>query len=538
MLIEWVRWVSNSFDFNENLNVLEGENSTGKSTTLSLIKDAYKGKTTIKDWYMKISDSNNIEISIVEWKVKNSPKLDKDIDILIPWVFMNDTRYIGINKTKEDKRKFLSDILWIDREWFFKEVWINYDIKWLISELRDEKVRQIEWANELSNIKKQLEELEEVKEPTKVQLVTSNESELQLLKDRLNEYKSSYIDIKEKKELLPEIKLVIDKKIEGNEKELQAMKEELEKIVVKWKEIRNKLSNLKIKEVKDKCEYCWQSLNNELAIKQSEKDYNNKKLELETNLEEITKSYKKLSKEINDFVLIETKLIKWNQEDYEQRLKDNNEIIKYNNDIDKDIKFNKELDIKIKDIEDKIKSFKLTKWNQKEYEEYQSLLSDYNSYKSNKELLEKQLLVITDKIKSSKVVEIEDKISSYKETELSFIKFIENKITIWDLKFIFFRESKDKNADSQFISDFDIEYKGKLYSNLSGWEQAMVNIILSSILIKAYNKKSGGDIDFILIDNAEISTENLKLVIKEYLQWFQVITTRIGKWDLTLSNKL
>ena len=538
MLIEWVRWISNSFDFNENLNVLEGENGTGKSTILSLIKDAYKGKTTIKDWYMKLSDSNNIEISIVEWKVKNSPKLDKDIDILIPWVFMNDTRYIGINKTKEDKRKFLSDILWIDREWFFKEAWINYDIKWLISELRDEKVRQIEWANDLSNIKKQLEELEEVKEPTKVQLVTSNESELQLLKDRLNEYKSSYIDIKEKKELLPEIKLVIDKKIEGNEKELQAMKEELEKIVVKWKEIRNKLSNLKIKEVKDKCEYCWQSLNNELAIKQSEKDYNNKKLELETNLEEITKSYKKLSKEINDFVLIETKLIKWNQEDYEQRLKDNNEIIKYNNDIDKDIKFNKELDIKIKDIEDKIKSFKLTKWNQKEYEEYQSLLSDYNSYKSNKELLEKQLLVITDKIKSSKVVEIEDKISSYKETELSFIKFIENKITIWDLKFIFFRESKDKNADSQFISDFDIEYKGKLYSNLSGWEQAMVNIILSSILIKAYNKKSGGDIDFILIDNAEISTENLKLVIKEYLQWFQVITTRIGKWDLTLSNKL
>ncbi len=487
--VKWVRWIN--LDLSpKKINCLAWKNASGKSTVISLIRDIYRWKTSIKEWETTIMDSDNTLIN-KNWKLFWKINIWDQMLLMTPWFFMGQKTIPWINKSKEDKRKTISELLWIDRDEFFLDNWVDYNIKWLNQELRDLNTTEIAYWEQLIEAENQLKDLVKVKKPKEIKLTNGNENDLELLKSQLNNlWEPEVCNWLHKKP--KEVKL-----IEWNKHELDNLNNELQVILSDGKSIPSV------------CDKCWQDI----------KDADKQKGILR-------KRYADKLAEINNFKLIEGNINEFNN------YKD--ELNKYNNSIkekDRIENSNKIISERKKEIEDKIKNFKLIKWNSEEYIEYTNANGEYISYNSKKETLEKRIKEIEDKIKSFNSKEIEDKIKKYKDTEKKFIKWIDNKLILWDLKIIFYRESITPNSDGDmYISDFNIEYKGKLYNELSGWESWVVDIILAAIFINQDKL-----IDFITIDNAEISEDNIKKVIKDYLWDLQVFYTKISKTDLKVS---
>jgi ABC-type dipeptide/oligopeptide/nickel transport system ATPase component len=485
--IKDVRWISLDITA-KKINCISWKNATGKSTIVQLIRDLYRWKTSIRKWEVTIIDSNKNTLISKNWKLFWWIWLADRMLLMTPWFLMGNQTIVWINKTKEDKRKTISELLWIDRDWFFEKHGVDYSIKWLNQELRDLNTTEIAYWEQLIETENQLKDLVEVKEIKEIKLIEWNENELDLLKDRLSnlwneeELKGLFAEI-------PEVKL-----IEWNEKELERLKSELNQIVLEWKNIPTV------------CDKCWQEI----------KDSDKQKWILRD-------KYKDKVKEIKEFKLVKSNLNEYNE--YKEHINKLNNRLEENKRI---IESNKLLEEKKTNLEKQIKEFKLVKWNREEYIEYTNSSRDYIEYKTKKESLEKRKKELEEKIKSFNSKEIEDKINKYKETEKKFIEWVSDKLVLWDLKIIFYKERKTPNSDGDmYSSEFNIEYKWKLYNELSWWERWVVDIILASIFITSYNV-----IDFIVIDNAEISEQNIKKVIKDYLSDLQVFYTKIDNKNL------
>ena len=486
--IKNVRWINLDIQA-KKVNCISWKNATGKSTITQLIRELYRWKTSIKEWEVTIMDSDKNSLISKKWKLFWWIWLWDRMLLMTPWFFMWQQTVTWINKTKEEKRKTISELLWIDRDWFFEKNWVDYSIKWLNQELRDLNTTEIAYWEQLIETENQLKDLVEVKEIPEVKLIEWNENELELLKDRLN----NILD-KEELQSVPNVEEV--KLIEWNETELNILKAELESIVSEWKNIPTV------------CDKCWQDI----------KDAEKQKLILRD-------KYKAKAKQIKEFKLVKSNLSEYNK--YKDELNNRNNVIENNRRIELNNNFINKTRI---NLEKQIKEFKLVKWNKEEYIEYINSSKDYIEYKTKKESLEKRKKELEDKIKSFNSKEIEDRIKKYKDTERKFIEWISDKLVLWDLKIIFYKELKTPNSDGDlYSSEFNIEYKWKLYDELSWWERWIVDIILASIFIKQY-----WVLDFIVIDNAEISEENIQKVIKEYLSDLQVFYTKINTKDLEI----
>ena len=530
-----IRWIDQTFNL-DKLAVFTWWNAVGKSTILQVIKEIYKGKNTIKKWTATIIDDDWVMLQMVNWLLPNKDlKLWSDMDLMIPWFFLKWKKIKWLNSTKEDQRKTISDILWIDRDKFFLDKNIDYDLSWLTWDLRDIKVRETTYTEQLLKAETELSLIKDISKPKKVTLVRGNENELQNLKDQISKLWDRLQDVKILIKCPDEIELIQDKVTQGNEKDLEDLRIKLSKIIAEWKAKSLEIENLKLWTIKEYCPTCNQKLSNIDAALTIEQDkYDAKIIELRNKKDELIKEYNLCNKEIKEFELIKTETIKWNFDEYE-RIKEEINIAKQRDiEISKAIENNLIVEKEKRIIEDKISKFKLTKWNQDKYEEYNIKLNDYNKNILEKENLEKQIDDYIKDIESLNWKEIEDKILKYKIIEKEFINSIEWITKIWDLEFTFYKELKSPNAKGEmFQSDFNIKYKGKMYDECSWWEQSIIDIILAKIFIK-----HSWLLDFILIDDTEISRDNLRNVIKEHLQDLQVITTRIWEGELTLSDKL
>ena len=426
LIIDNVRWISKVFDF-WRINVIRWRNGSGKSTISKLIFDLYKWKSDIKEGAVTIIDDDWYEISSNKGTVHNSPNVWVELFLSQVSSFMK-KEVAWLNKTKEDKRKLISEVLWINREKFFADNNCKDDISWLRKELNQRKISSNTLLKELIEKENQLNSLDKVK---KVELVQSNVTELTNLKNQLSSKK-----------------LTIDN-------------------------LKNLISNLEAEKPKEEvkeevkvCPTCWTKLTKPIIV----------------------------TKPVTD----------------------NSEVIK----IRKEDLAKAEDEAKL--LEDKINSFKVVEWNDEEYRKY-------IQFKNTQEYLKKDIKELKDKIKSLETVSLEMEIQRYKDINLLFIQDCENKLRLNDdISFIFYRKLKSPNAEwEEYTSDFDIEYKWRVYSELSSWEQVYVDILISKMFIDYYWL-----VDFIVIDNAEISDENLKKIIVEELQWFQVFITRISNTDL------
>lgn len=496
-----VRWITTNIEFNK-LNFIEGRNWSWKSTIIDLIKWMYKWKINIKSWISILTDTDWLVLRNEVWILTNKWfALWTDIELCTAWFFMWWTQISWINKSQEDKRKTISELLWIDRDQFFKDKWIDYDIKWLTWELKELKIREDTYTDSLIKTENDLDWLEVVTEPIEIkynETVEWNQSELDRLKDNLKSIR--LIDTKQW--LLKEPKEVL--LIQGNQNELDQLNKELQNI---WIEGKN---------IPAKCDKCNQDIVNAEDIKKSLRIKYTKKLE-----------------EISIF-----KLEKSNQLDYEIYQREyalyDSAVIQYK----KDIEDNKNIQINVDDINKKIKEFKLIKttlWNIEEFAKYKDELSLYKVYESSKKQLEENIEWFINDIKWLDWKTLEKKIKKYKLIEKEFVSSVGNQLQLWDLQIIFYKELKSPNTKwEMFTETFDIKYKGKLYNEISGWERAVIDILIAKLFID-----KNDIIDFMLQDNAEISKEVLTSVYTDVLEKdkIQLIATRISNTELIITNK-
>ncbi len=473
-----IRWITDVFEL-WNLNIFNWSNWSGKSTVIQIIKEMLWWKTTIKKGEASLEIDWKI-ISLNNWILFNSP-----------WIKINELWFLSgkgkqvkwYNSTKQDKRNTVFELLWIEQ--------MQGDISWLTWELKTLKTKENLLIEELMELEEK--EYAEIPKPKEVKLINwteGNKYELDNLKETLNEIK--IINLPEELDKPKEVKLN-----SSNIKELELLKTELESI---------KQEGINIPE---SCDKCWQVIVNREKMK-----------------EVLRAKYTDLANKINSFNLIES-----NQDEYE---KYRDELLKYQYrlvDIQHVKDSNLDKNKKIQSINKKIEEFKLIKstdGNQDEYEEYQLALRVYESNKQNIETKDQSIKLLKEKIKVIPTIEVETKIKKYRKDELEFNKKLEWLLTLGDIKIITSKQLKSPNVSwEMFASDFRIEYKGKEYDECSSWEQIMIDIKVNEILFK--------DSEYILIDTAEISTENLKKAIKD-IKNKKIFTTRISKWDLKISS--
>lgn len=518
------RWIELSKELS-NLNFIKWWNWAWKSTFINLINDIYKWKTTIKEWVVTIIDDSMNPIIMEKWVIHNSPALKEQADLSFPWFFMNkETK--GINLTKEDKRKTVSTVLGIDREEFFKSKWLDFfDVKWIKAEIKTKETQaQTLWA-EIIEKENSLKDLVVPAKPRAVTLKESNSQELELLKSRYEMKEKQLYTLKDnlsKLDLSEPKEVVLSKtqNIKWNENEIAFMKKELEDLKVRWTKLKQELESLNWWI----CPCCKQSFKDDEAI-----------LEKEEELLSLRKEYARINKELTETIPVKTEIIKWNEVEYATY---NSALQQYKRNLEMKDSYNEQI-IDLEDelirINKSIKEFKLIKWNSEEYNKYNILLNEYNKAVTLKESLEEDIKNLEIKISNLSTEDLEAKLNLYKETEKQFIDFCEDKLRLdEDTKFIFYRKLKSPNTNwDEYESDFNIEYKWKLYSECSAWEKWYIDILIAKMFIDSF-----GIQDFILIDNAELSTDNLNKIIKEQLEWFQVFATRITEWELKIESVL
>lgn len=518
-----VRWISKNFFNLWKVNYIYWRNGAGKSTVISSIIDSFKWKSWIKDGDISIFLDDTTEMSIKKWVVKWSVWLWKEMDLQVAWFFMNkETSWV--NKTKDEKRQTIFNVLWIDREQFFKDSWVDFDIKWIRKEIKELEIKSKTLTWELLDVQSKLNSLEEIKKPKEVKLKEWNEEQYNLelynfqekeLEVKKLNWELQYIELNKPEK----IELIKTEIIEGNENEYQSLSNKIQEIKDKGKEIWDKLKSLQ----EWVCPCCKQTYSNPEEIDSLSKQ-----------LEELRIKYSEYAKEYNEFNLIKREVKEGNEKEYSEYLV---ELERYNNSLIRKEQIKEELTIKafkLWELKTKVDSMKLVKSNRDKYDQYLVELKSYNEYLSNKKFLEDNIEDLKNKIRENSSIDLQTKLALYKKTEKEFIAMLEWKARLdEDTKFIFFRELKTPNTDGDFYtSDFDIEYKGKLYSECSMWEKAYIDILLAKMFID-YNAV----LDFIVIDNAELSDENLDKIIKEQLTWYQVFATRITDGDLDIVSK-
>lgn len=514
--LKWVRWISESFALKEWLNVFNGKNGTGKSTVIQSISDAIRWeKIQVKEWEMTL-EYDGLIVSRNANRLFTSPKID--IDITLPGFLMGKHKLIkGVNTTQEERRKTVSNLLGIDRTKFFLDNKVDYDLVGLTSELRDLNTRSSTYTEQLCELESQ--KIPEVKKPKEITFIPStldnfikgNSDQLKFLKEQLSSI-DPYKEVLEVPPMPAEIIFQWEKIInEWNSQEYILLSEQLEDIISQWKNVPSR------------CSTCWQDILDAEKVKAS-----------------LRSKYNELKASLDNFVFIEKQIAPSNIEAFTQYQKD---IATYNAALKEiyDIwTYNTQIKSKIDSLQKQISEFQLIEdktipgqiWNEELYNQYLQDDKNYALYVNSKENTEKQILDLKKKIKDLSTKPIEDKISKYKEVELMFIESIHSQLTVGDVKFIFYKTNTSPNAIEPYSAVFDIEYKWKMYDQLSWGEQVVVDVVIATLFL------SKSTLDFILLDNAEISNENLKMLHDEYLNGIQLITTRISNKELNLTHKI
>jgi len=491
-----IRTLNDTFELNDNLNVLSGKNWTGKSSMIQIIKDLFRGKSDIKQWsahlqYGWVGSDYESVIDITNGRIFESPSID--MDLASPWFLMWKGKLIsGINKSMDDRRQTISRFLKIDRDWFFKKAWTSSDIKWLTSELKTLKTEESVLTWELM----ERESLWEMKmdKPKEVKLIPTtiwNQSEL----DRLTERSESIKEEEVPEALLKPKEVIFDS---WNVSDLEHLRSQLE-------DIKTEGSN-----IPDSCDKCWQSIVDAEKMKAS-----------------LRTKYSTLLNKINTFDLKESNQAEYKSYIESLRLYDNRTVNRMDITARNLEKVN-ELKIILKDINE-FKLVESTKWNESEYEAYQVELSNYNANEQVKKSRLDDIAKLHEKIKAIPTIELELKIKKYKATELKFVESLKDKLIVGDMQFIFYKELKSPNTNwEMYKPTFEIVYKWKDYNECSGGEQGIIDVMIAYLFLEDR---------VLLIDNAEIGTEELKWFIEEYCKDIKVICTRITKSKLKLTHK-
>lgn len=487
--ITWVRWIEINCSIKKNI-IIEWDNWTWKSSVINLIKEAFKWKTSIKEWDVTIT-TEETTIGIKNWKLFSSPWLGVKMDLMTPWFLMNWTWVTWVNKTTEDRRKTISDLLWIDRDWFFKDAWIDYDIKWLTGELKDLRSKEQAYSLELIETENKIKDLKTIKKPKEVILTQWNENEYKAIQERIKVKGNSIVwldfDWIKPEEIILEM---------WNEKEFEQLNKELQQIKNEWTSI------------KESCSTCGQKILDADLVKES-----------------LRKKYADKVKEITDFNIVKNNVSEYNL--YRDKLsKYENWLKKLEETKENNLRFQEE----IIELEKDLSEFKLVTWNKEEYLKYQESLNEYNKFMNTKKILWDRVKDLESKIKWLDSLSIETKVRKYKDTEKEFVKWVENKLVVGDLKIIFFEELKTANQEWELYKPtFNLEYKWVTYDECSSGQRYTIDCILAYLFIKVY-----WILDFILIDSAEIWDTNLKSLINNELKDLQVIATRIKNSKLII----
>jgi len=515
--LKWVRGISKSFELKEWLNNFVWKNWTWKSTVIQSITDAFRWeKIQVKEWEMTLNYDDNM-IQRNANRLFSSPK--SDIDLVLPGFLMWKHKTIkGVNSTNEERRITVSNLLGIDRTKFFLDAWIDYDLKWAMAELRDMNTKSSTYADELITLESK--KSKKLTKPTVVKLIQWSEEkvekwnayELESLNNSLSNLRLKWKKVPEEPTSIDKIDFIPDSVItEWNQSEIDSMKKQLAEIAAKWQNMP------------DICEACGQTIQDVESAKA--------KLRLE---------YTQLSTNINNTKVIDREVQPSNLEAYNKNANDiadyNLEVLTRNNIIES----NTSIEAEAKEIQSKIDNFKLVKdtvipaviWNDSEYQDYLDADRAYALAQQESKWIKDRIKETKAKIKSLSTEKLEDKIEAYKDTELAFVESVDKQLTVGDVKFVFYKANTSPNATEPYAAVFDILYNWKSYTELSGWEQVIVDVVIATLFIKKLT------LDFILIDNAEISDSNIKMLMKEYLDWVQVICTRIWTSPLTLKHTI
>ena len=306
-----------------------------------------------------------------------------------------------------------------------------------------------------------------------------------------------------------EVKLVKTQVTKWNEEEYNSLVREVELAREKMITSDEKVNSLK----EWKCPCCKQAFVDEKALAEATKEN-----------EDLSNKYKELANQLNEMKLIKSEVIEWNEAEYSEYQA---KKTRYEEDTAKEKELERlidETEKTIENLEEHIQKFELDEGNEEQY----------NSYKLQLDILNKDIETLKEKIKSLSTSDLELKLSLYKQTEEDYINFCEDKLSLnKDMKFVFYRKLKTPNSDGDlYTSDFSVEYKWQAYDELSSWYKVYVDILISKMFIDYYWLQ-----DFVIIDNAEIDDNLLNRIIEEELQWFQVIATRISDSDLEVEVK-
>lgn len=525
LTIQNIRWINWTFEL-KDLNVFKWSNWVGKSTVLQIVKELLQGKTSIKEW-TAILEMDWQVINMTNWVIFNSPKINIRDLWFLSW---KGKQVKWINSTKEDRRKTIFNLLNIEQ--------FEGDIKWLTWELKEAQIKESTLMDEL--MEKESLWTMEMDKPKEVKLVPGiiwNQSELDRLKESLDSDRFIGEDIPSIHPKPTEVKLTERSVVEGNSKELEKLKAELEAIKTEWLNKKIEIESVELENIQEKCPTCQRDYDNTDQAKIiARTTYDDLISRLTAEKQLIWNKYTSKANEIKAFKLIEDVVTESNVELYEQYRSDlelhNQSISRKTNAESRNIDIQNQL----KEINKQINEFKLvteTKWNEVEYEKYQQDLANYNANETVKKSRLQDIESLKTKIQEIPTVDIKSKIKRYREDELEFVKSIEDKLTIGDIKISVFTELKTPNAAwEMFKSDFKILYKWKEYDELSTWYQVICDVVIEKLfMINEWSK-------LLLIDNAEISTENLDKIIKEELQWITILTTRISNTDLILKYNI
>jgi len=522
LTINGIRGITWEFNF-KDLNILSWKNGAGKSTVLEIISNMLVNKTSIKTW-TAILDIDWKITTLINWVINNSPQISIKEMWFLSW---KGKQVKGLNSTKEDKRNTIFNLLWIEK--------FPGDIKWLTWELRDLKVQETTLMDEMVE-KESFWEM--TMDKPKIVILKAWTKSNQIDIDRIqNEYKA--IEKEEIPESLPnpdEVKFIEKITIKGNNDELIKLQDELEKIKNEWLNKKSEIENVELENIQEKCPTCqrdYDDTNQAKIIAQT--TYDDLTTRLTSEKELISRKYLSQLETIASFKLIPDAVKESNIKEYDiyrdvLELHNKRSIEISNTESRNEIK-----ERKITELNKQIKDFVLieaTEWNEDEYEKYQLELSNYNANEIVNKSRSDDIINLKKKIKDIPTVELESKIKKFRKDELAFVESIEDKLTINDIKISVFSKLRTPNAVwDMYKSDFTISYKWKEYSTLSSWEQIICDIVIHKMFM------SDSWTNLVMVDSAEISTENLKTVISE-LEWLTVITSRISTTALTLKHTL
>lgn len=523
LTINGIHWIVQTFELT-SLNVFSWMNWVGKSTVLKIVRDMLQGKTTIKKW-SSILEMDWQVINMTDWVIFNSPKIHIRDLWFLSW---KGKQVKWINQTKTDRRKTMFNLLNIKQ--------FEGDIKWLTGELKEAQVKESTLMDEL--MEREWFWAMEIEKPKEVKLVPGtiwNQSELDRLKERLETFKIEDKPDALENPVVVEFREAITTK--GNSNDLEKLQAELETIKAEWLNKKTEIDSVELENIQEKCPTCQRDYDNTDQAKLiARTTYDDLISRLTSEKELIWRKYTAKANEIKSFVLIEDTVIESNKEEYELYMKS---LTAYNNRNNKRINIhnrNLQINTDMQSVNKQIKEFKLvteTKWNEVEYEKYQHDLSVYNANEAVKETRLQDIASLKTKIKEIPTIEIKAKIAKYRADELEFIKSIKDKLTIGDVTIKVFTELKTPNAAwEMFKSDFAILYKWQDYNELSSWEQVICDLVIEKIFMDSEWS------ELLLIDDAEISTENLDKIIREELQWVTILTTRISNTELVMTNSL